>query len=123
MNSLRNLIVSDDNCRCLDFWTRVKALDDTWFPGRGCFHHVREGSADGKKLRIMEWGDCDFMSQCVQAYRNACGEPDMRMNNIETPFIARREFSHVPINCVNTTIHCYTRGTTNEYDNDRLVLR
>ena len=57
----------------------------------GCFHHIREGRVNGSKVRSREWDVCDFMSQCVQAYRNACGEPDMHLKKVDTPFIASTE--------------------------------
>ena len=34
---------------------------------------------------------CDFMQQCVQAYKNACGEPDMQLRKVDTPFLPSHE--------------------------------
>ena len=57
----------------------------------GCIHHQRQGSVNGKPVQIMEYDVCDFMQSCVQAYKNACGEPDMQLRRVDTPFLPTPE--------------------------------
>ena len=57
----------------------------------GCIHHQRQGTVNGKPVRIMEYDVCDFMQSCVQAYKNACGEPDMTLRRVDTPFLPSPE--------------------------------
>ena len=42
-------------------------------------------------VQIMEYDVEDFMVECVTAYKTACGEPDMVLKKVDTPFIATPE--------------------------------
>ena len=42
---------------------------------------------NGKPVKIMQYKVEDFMEQCVVAYKDVCGEPDMKLRPVETPFI------------------------------------
>ena len=57
----------------------------------GCIHHIRAGMINQKPVQIIEYDVCDFMQQCVQAYKNACGEPDMQLRKVDTPFLPSPE--------------------------------
>ena len=79
----------------------------------GCIHHIRAGMINQKPVQIIEYDVCDFMQQCVQAYKNACGEPDMQLRKVDTPFLpspeggicagassGRRTHRSITINCM-----------------------
>ena len=53
----------------------------------GCRHRVGTGTVEGKKVRVMEYDVCDFMRQCVTAYKEVCGDPNMKMRVVATPFL------------------------------------
>ena len=57
----------------------------------GCIHHIRSGVVNHKNVQIIEYDVCDFMQQCVHAYKNACGEPDMQLRKVDTPFLPSPE--------------------------------
>ena len=57
----------------------------------GCHHSVCDGQVNGKPVRIMQFKVESFMKSCVQAYKDLCGEPDMKLRSVETPFIASPE--------------------------------
>ena len=54
----------------------------------GCHHSVCDGKVNGKPVRIMQFKVESFMQSCVQAYKDLCGEPDMKLRSVETLFIA-----------------------------------
>ena len=64
-------------------------MDDPTPVGKclGCKHIVTEHVIDGKKVRAMEYDVCDFMKQCVTAYKEACRKPNMKLRRVDTPFI------------------------------------
>ena len=43
------------------------------------------------QVQIMEYDVEDVMVECVTAYKAACGEPDMVLKKVDTPFIATPE--------------------------------
>ena len=51
----------------------------------GCVHRVVAVSVDGRKVRGMEYDCCDFMRSCVEAYRVAVGNPDLKLRKVATP--------------------------------------
>ena len=54
----------------------------------GCHHSETQGTVNGKPVKIMQFKVEQFMASCVQAYKDLCGEPDMKLRAVETPFIA-----------------------------------
>ena len=77
-------------------WKRIRAGLDTDDPlpvdrCLGCHHKVCDGQVNGKQVRIMQYHVRDFMESCVTAYKDACGEPDMKLRVVDTPFIASPE--------------------------------
>jgi hypothetical protein len=40
------------------------------------------------KVNILEYDEKDFMASCVDAYKKACGEPDMKLRKVDSPFIS-----------------------------------
>merc|ERR1712078_98254 len=74
-------------------WKRIREGLDTDDPGPvdrclGAHHHQLQGVVNGKPVSIMQYKVDDFMEQCVTAYKDLCGEPDMKLRAVETPFIA-----------------------------------
>ena len=64
-------------------------MDDPTPVGKclGRKHIVTEHVIDGHKVRAMEYDVCDFMKQCVTAYKEACRKPNMELRRVDTPFI------------------------------------
>ena len=54
----------------------------------GCHHHETTGTVNGKPVKIMQFNVESFMQQCVTAYKDLCGEPDMNMRAVETPHLS-----------------------------------
>ena len=74
-------------------WKRIKRgldIDDPVPVDRclGCRHKQLKGEVNGKPVNVMQYVVEDFMEQCVQAYKDACQEPDMKLRPVETPFTA-----------------------------------
>ena len=57
----------------------------------GCHHAETQGTVNGKPVQIMQFKVESFMASCLQAYKDLCGEPDMKLRSVETPFIASPE--------------------------------
>ena len=75
------------------------ALDEPGPVGRclGC-HHVLHtapiagcGNALARNVRVMEYHASDFMKGCVTAFKKACGEPNMKLRRVDTPFLPATE--------------------------------
>ena len=74
-------------------WKRIKRgldIDDPVPVDRclGCHHKQLKGEVNGKPVNVMQYVVEDFMEQCVQAYKDACQEPDMKLRPVGSPFIA-----------------------------------
>ena len=74
-------------------WKMIRSGLDTDDPAPvdrclGCHHREATGTVNGKPVKIMQYVVEDFMGQCVQAYKDLCGEPDMKLRPVETPFLA-----------------------------------
>ena len=89
-------------------WIRIKKGIETDGPKEvnkclGCLHRCRTGvlkqsgstrdsgpggSTGGVKVNMMEYDETDFMISCVDAYKKACGEPDMKLRPVDSPFIS-----------------------------------
>ena len=77
-------------------WARIQKHLDLDEPGPvnhclGCRHRVGTGTVAGKKVRVMEYDVCDFMRQCVTAYKDVAGDPNMKMREVATPFLPSPE--------------------------------
>ena len=73
-------------------WELIRSgitMDDPTPVGQclGCKHVVSEHVIDGKKVRAMEYGVCDFMKKSVTADKEACRKPNMELKRVDTPFI------------------------------------
>ena len=77
-------------------WELIKkglSLDEPGDIGRclGCHHKIRSAKVDGKEVQVVEYVVSDFMSSCVDAYKKACGEPNMKLRPVDTPFLPSPE--------------------------------
>ena len=45
----------------------------------GCHHAKSTGRVNCKPVKVMQFNVESFMQQCVQAYKDLCGEPDMKL--------------------------------------------
>ena len=75
-----------------DGWKRIRSgldIDDPVLVDRclGCHHKQMKGEVNGKSVNVMQYVVEDFMEQCVTAYKDLCGEPDMKLRPVETPFL------------------------------------
>ena len=72
-------------------------------PGKylGCNHIVGERVVNGRKVRTMSYDMRGFMKQSVQSYKDLCGEPEMKMRKVSTPFLASAIPPHIEIVVVN----------------------
>ena len=52
---------------------------------------MASGTVQGKPVQVMQCRVEQFMEQCVVAYTDACGEPDMKLRKLETPFLTSPE--------------------------------
>ena len=73
-------------------WELIKQglrLDTPGEIGRclGCHHTQRKAKVAGKDVEVMEFVVTDFMTACVDAYKKACGEPNMKLKPVDTPFL------------------------------------
>ena len=57
----------------------------------GCHHTVRQAKVNGRGVQVMEFVVSEFMASCVTAYKKACGEPNMKMKPVDTPFLPSPE--------------------------------
>ena len=69
-------------------WTLIRQgldVDDPALVDRclGCHHSVCDGKVNGKSVRMMQFKVESFMRSCVQAYKDLCGEPDMKLRSVE----------------------------------------
>ena len=87
-------------------WSLIKKGIETDDPNEvdkrlGCKHRLRTGvlkpkagaavngvPAKGVQVNMMELEEKDFMASCVDAYKNTCGEPDMKLRHADSPFIS-----------------------------------
>ena len=86
-------------------WKRIRAGIETDDPDKvdkclGCVHRTSKGTiprqdscapAGSVAVNIMEYDVGSFMTACVSAYKSACGEPDMVLKKVGTPFIPTPE--------------------------------
>ena len=54
----------------------------------GCNHVIKETLRNGKIKRTMSYDMTGFMKTCVQSYKDLCGDPEMKLRRVETPFLA-----------------------------------
>ena len=73
-------------------WKAIREKLDLDEPGPvdhclGCKHNVGSATINGKTVRVMEYDVCDFMRQCVTAYKELAGDPAMKLRKVQTPFL------------------------------------
>ena len=69
-------------------------LDDPTPVGKclGCSHEESTCKLEnGRVVRVMEYDMTEFMGSCVDAYRTACGQTDLELRKVDTPFIPAAE--------------------------------
>ena len=74
-------------------WKRIRQgldIDDPVLVDRclGCHHKQLKGEVNGKPVSVMQYVVEDIMEQCVTAYKDLRGEPDMKLRPVEDQFIA-----------------------------------
>ena len=70
--------------------TRGLDIDDPVLVDRcpGCHHKQLKGESDGKSVNVMRYVVEHFMEQCVQAHKDLCHEPGMKLRPVEASFVA-----------------------------------
>lgn len=79
-----------------------------------CKHVVSDHVFDGHQVNVMEYGVCDFMNQCVTAYKDSCRKPNTYMRIVDTPHSSQgsKEATMLPTRS--------PRGDNRRYGADRL---
>ena len=65
-------------------WSLIKSgldLDEPGDVGRclGCHHRLADAVVNGKKVKVMEYVVEEFMTSCVDAYKKACDDPNLKL--------------------------------------------